>query len=220
VRRLRTGKGRVALPPLKACGRSADGQITFRFTEVVSSPKPKNISLLWKANHWHILAHPALVGRASAVVTDVGRGAVDVEVVARRARPKRTAKACGPDAALLASMLLGAFDFPGRYGGKRAVLRGEHAINRKAIAQGMSDVLRCPVCSCAFCSVHDAHETAGAARIRHSLRPRFEEGGEFLAKLGRIAQRDTNTCLFRHPEPRALRRTCTAGRASRLRMMD
>ena len=34
-------------------------------------------------------------------------------------------------------------------GGKRAVLRGEHAISRKAIAQGMSDVLRCPVCSCA-----------------------------------------------------------------------
>ena len=28
------------------------------------------------------------------------------------------------------------FDFPGRYGGKRAVLRGELAISRKAIAQG------------------------------------------------------------------------------------
>src|SRR2546430_6449407 len=27
--------------------------------------------------------------------------------------------------------------------------RGDHAISRKAIAQGMSDVLRCPVCSCA-----------------------------------------------------------------------
>ena len=37
----------------------------------------------------------------------------------------------------------------GRYGGKRAVLRGDHVISRKAIAQGMSDVLRCPVCSCA-----------------------------------------------------------------------
>ena len=39
--------------------------------------------------------------------------------------------------------------FPGRDGGKRAVHRGEHVISRKAIAQGMSDVLRCPVCSCA-----------------------------------------------------------------------
>ena len=27
--------------------------------------------------------------------------------------------------------------------------RGEHVISRKAIAQGMPDVLRCPVCSCA-----------------------------------------------------------------------
>ena len=27
--------------------------------------------------------------------------------------------------------------------------RGERVISRKAIAQGMSDVLRCPVCSCA-----------------------------------------------------------------------
>src|SRR5450631_2937575 len=30
--------------------------------------------------------------------------------------------------------------------------RGEHVISRKAIAQGMSDVLRCPVCSCAHFS--------------------------------------------------------------------
>ena len=33
----------------------------------------------------------------------------------------------------------------------RTRLRGEHDISRKAIAQGMSDVLRCPVCSCALC---------------------------------------------------------------------
>src|SRR4029079_8455904 len=37
----------------------------------------------------------------------------------------------------------------GRYGGKRAVLRGELVISRKAIAQGISYVLRCSVCSCA-----------------------------------------------------------------------
>src|SRR4051812_31072686 len=33
---------------------------------------------------------------------------------------------------------------PADDGGKRAVLRGDHVISRKAIAQGMSDVLRCP----------------------------------------------------------------------------
>ena len=35
-----------------------------------------------------------------------------------------------------------------------------------------------------------AHGTAGAARIRHSLRPLIGEGGKFLAKLGRIVPRE------------------------------
>jgi hypothetical protein len=38
-------------------------------------------------------------------------------------------------------------------------------------------------------SVHIAHETAGAARIRHSLRPLTTEGEEFPANLGRNASR-------------------------------
>ena len=38
--------------------------------------------------------------------------------------------------------------------------------------------------------VHIAHETAGAARIRHSLRPLFIEGEEFPAKLGRNVPRE------------------------------
>ncbi len=38
---------------------------------------------------------------------------------------------------------------PADDGGKKADHRGELVISRKAIAQGMSDCLRCPVCSCA-----------------------------------------------------------------------
>jgi hypothetical protein len=38
--------------------------------------------------------------------------------------------------------------------------------------------------------VHIAHEIAGAARIRHSLRPLCLEGEKFPAKLGRIASRE------------------------------
>ena len=38
--------------------------------------------------------------------------------------------------------------------------------------------------------VHIAHETAGAARTRSSLRPLTIEGEEFPAKLGRNASRD------------------------------
>jgi hypothetical protein len=43
-----------------------------------------------------------------------------------------------------------------------------------------------PVCSCAHFFVHIAHETAGAARTRSSLRPLSFEGNDF-AKLGRFA---------------------------------
>src|SRR5437899_8378368 len=37
---------------------------------------------------------------------------------------------------------------------KKPAHRGEHEVSRKAIAQGMSDCLRCPVCSCApICAI-------------------------------------------------------------------
>src|SRR3954451_15375161 len=69
-------------------------------------------------------------------------------------------------------------------GGKRAVLRGEHEVSRKAIAQGRPECSRCPVCSCATCYAQTARETAGAASTRSSLRPLFREGGKFLATSG------------------------------------
>ena len=47
-----------------------------------------------------------------------------------------------------------------------------------------------PVCSCAHLFVHIAHETAGAARIRSSLRPLISEGDDEKKKLGRITPRD------------------------------
>src|SRR5690348_2444777 len=75
-------------------------------------------------------------------------------------------------------------------GGKKAVHRGERAISRKAIAQGRPDALRWTcMLVCAF-SVQNAHETAGAARTRSSLRPLSSEGGKFLAHLGRDAPRE------------------------------
>src|SRR5207244_8298220 len=56
--------------------------------------------------------------------------------------------------------------------------RGERVISRKAIAQGMSDVLRFTCMLMRALLVHVAHETAGAARIRHSLRPLITGGRE------------------------------------------
>jgi hypothetical protein len=54
-------------------------------------------------------------------------------------------------------------------GGKRAVLRGEHEVSRKAIAQGRPGCFRrtCMLV-CISCYAQTAHETAGAARTRSS----------------------------------------------------
>ena len=60
-------------------------------------------------------------------------------------------------------------------GGKRAVLRGEHEVSRKAIAQGRPECSSCPVCSCAVLFAQIARGTAGAASTRSSLRPLLSE---------------------------------------------
>ena len=72
-----------------------------------------------------------------------GRGGRD-----RRTRRMRTAKSCGSDVAVLA-LRSGEAKLLWDNGGKRAVLRGEHEVSRKAIAQGRPECSRCPVCSCA-----------------------------------------------------------------------
>ena len=71
-------------------------------------------------------------------------------------------------------------------GGKRAVLRGEHEVSRKAIAQGRPGCPRCPVCSCALLFAQIARETAGAASTRSSLRPLFEEGQTKMQNSGEM----------------------------------
>ena len=49
-------------------------QITFRFSEIMSSPKIKNISLFQKRKSVHIYAHPVPLRGALAIVANVGRG--------------------------------------------------------------------------------------------------------------------------------------------------
>src|SRR5882724_8380027 len=114
----------------------------------MSSPKIKNISLLQKCEQWYIYRHPVPLRGASAVVTNEGRVAVDAEAATdargQSVRQRRVVLTSRCWRQVLKKLTLLRSD-----GGKRAVLRGDHVISRKAIAQGMSDVLRCPVCSCA-----------------------------------------------------------------------
>src|SRR5439155_24644792 len=79
--------------------------------------------------------------------------------------------------------------------------RGERDISRKAIAQGMSDCSAEPVCSCAPFLRTLAHETAGAACTRHSLRPRFSREAKEFASLGRnrAARSRTHILSARRP---------------------
>jgi hypothetical protein len=109
--------------------------------------------------------------------------------IVRTKTPERTAKSCGPGAATLASSLRSDLQVTVA---KEPAHRGEHEVSRKAIAQGMSDCLRCPVCSCApffcavctrdrGCSVHPAFPAPlcfergnefGKARANHAARSR------------------------------------------------
>ena len=90
---------------------------------------------------------------------------------------------------------------------RRIRRRGEHEISRKAIAQGMSVCSPLPcMLVCAFLRTL-AHETAGAARTRHSLRPLFERGATNLkasdanhaARTRTHAHSDVVSCEPRDP---------------------
>jgi hypothetical protein len=94
----------------------------------------------------------------------------------------------------------GGNSFSGRNGGKRAVLRGEHVISRKAIAQGMSDALRCPVCSCAhfFYPLHMRPRVQRAPGIPCALC--FREVAKITRKPRAHRAARTRRCILRHCE--------------------
>ena len=67
-------------------------------------------------------------------------------------------------------------------GGKKAGHRGELEVSRKPLRREGRIASAEPVCSCALSFVHFAHETAGAARTRSSLRPLVKKAREFDCK--------------------------------------
>ena len=69
-------------------------------------------------------------------------------------------------------------------------LQEERAISRQTIAQGRPDALRWTCMLVCALFVHIAHETAGAARTRSSLRPLIPERASEQLQLGRVAPRE------------------------------
>src|SRR6266576_1355879 len=132
----------------------------------------------------------------------------------------RTVKSCGSDAPIVGvkSAIRSAGD-----GVKKRGHRGEREVSRKTIARGVPGDFRC--------------DRGDYARTLFILRARLRvhrapgipcalcyRGAKVLAKPGRIAPRDRGGVFerlsahvpsIRHPEVRALRCTCTAGRASK-----
>ena len=112
---------------------------------------------------------------------------MDADGAKRRARRRRTAKACGPDAPVLASSFA---EYPPGDGGKKAGHRGERVISRKPSRREGRTASAEPVCSCAFLVATFARETAGAARTRSSLRPLYFRGRNDRPNLGQFGPRD------------------------------
>src|SRR6185312_662851 len=111
----------------------------------------------------------------------------------------RTAKSCGSDVAVLA-LRSGEAKLLWDNGGKRAVLRGEHEVSRKAIAQGGPECSRCPVCSCAVFVC--ANRTRDRGCSKHPVFPApsdFEEGKPRCKPRAQCAARSRN-CIHRHCE--------------------
>jgi hypothetical protein len=131
-------------------------------------------------------SHPGK--RGERVVTNVGRDAMDAICVARRAARTRTTKSCGPGAPGLALSFAG--DEPAGDGDYEVTDTGESTkISVNTIAQGRPDVSVEPVVSNS-CAFFTAHEAAGAASARSSLRPLLFEGRRFSQSLGHAVSRE------------------------------
>ena len=150
-----------------------DGQITSDFRkscQAKNSREPKIFLFLRTPNQRYITPIPSRPEGRIMIATIVGRVAMDAGSAdserhesVRQRRVVLTPQCWRQVREKQASHRTTVTTSPAR--------RGDHVISRKAIAQGMSDALRCPVCSCAHFLLPIAHETAGAARTRHSLRP-------------------------------------------------
>ena len=138
---------------------------------------------------------------ALANVTNARWDAVDADG-ARRTRRMRTAKSCGSDVAVLA-LRSGEAKLLWDNGGKRAVLRGEHEVSRKAIAQGRPECSRCPVCSCAVFASANRTRDRGCSKHPVFPAPSDWKRAKRNSKLGRNASRDhgvTSDVRNRHCE--------------------
>ena len=162
-----------------------------------SSPFCKNILIFRRRKSPYIPPRPVPTeGRRDRHERGAGCGGRGC-ALCDEGRVKRTAKSCGSGARSW------------RQVGRRRLLLttvatelgspGDHDISRKAIAQGRPDALRwtCMLVCAISCAI--AHETAGAARTRSSLRPLSIEraGANSKARAKRAARSRSCVCCLK-----------------------
>jgi hypothetical protein len=161
-------------PPSDEGGWRSRGQISSDFRKSCQAPNQKIFRFTFlQIRSICFSSHPR--GGALAIVTKRWDGvAVDAGGVGAFLRGRNADRVRRSRVVLKPRCWL---QVGGRYpaddGDNKPAHRGEHDISRKAIAQGMSECFRSPVCSCAPLFAQFAHETAGAACTRHSLLPLF-----------------------------------------------
>ena len=169
-----TRKGKIGVA---AATKWPDGQITSDLRKIMSSPEIKNISLFQKRELGYINAHPVPLRVGVGRRHDEGRVAVDAEAATdARGQSVRQRR-----------VVLTPRCWRRRWQQYMAH-RGEHVISRKAIAQGVSDVLRCPVCSCAQLStiLHTRSRVQRASGIPCALC--FERRENYLQTSGAMCR--------------------------------
>ena len=107
--------------------------------QILSSPFTKNILIFRRSKSVYNPRRPAPLGEPLAIVTDVGRDAVDAEGATDESTrgERRRRVVLMPRCWHQASRR-----YPLGDGGKKAGHRGEHVISRKAIAQGRPECFR------------------------------------------------------------------------------
>jgi hypothetical protein len=109
----------------------------------------------------------------------------------------------------------GSYSSRGRWWQQSSAHQGDHVISRKPLRREGRVFSAGPVCSCAHFYVQIAHETAGAARIRLSLRLLVGEGGN--EKQNSVASRREIANTYSLVIARLVRATQYAA-ASRLKL--
>ena len=173
-------------------GRREAGANHFCYSEAMSSPKIKNISV-YSRMKIRCISSPIpsySEGRRPSSRT-LGGLRWTLVYAETMAWIKRTAKPCGP--APVAGVKPSAKRELNRRrrSQPRTRLRGDHGISRKAIAQGRPGVLLLPCML--VCSFFSANRTPDRGCSAHPVFPApsyFGGKKEFLAKLGRNASRE------------------------------